>query len=343
MALTKKLTIITALLAVAVISGLVSCEKSRSLSADKSDTVKKILELEARMNAFNSGTGMMTNFMSVIGYSQFRNGTLDIAGSDSAVAPGDSVSVDTVNYWAPVTCAKVTDTANADGTHTTVYDYGLGCDDGGSLIKGKITYVWKADNISYYSSVAYDHYYSYGMEMNGNSNYSFTSDGHSGYIMPGAHAVSDSMMSKLPVFNWSGTSNGQDDITMTFDNGDITIYKSRYKNVWDSISYNVVEGDYYYSDKSSSYEYHYVVSKPLVTDYACTSSWVPVSGTESITTTQDGITGEYTLDYGDGTCDNLALLTENGKTSQVDFGEIYRILEPQAGSVRPMLSRGRMK
>jgi hypothetical protein len=68
-----------------------------------------------------------------------------------------------------------------------------------------------------------------------------------------------------------------------------------------------------------------------------------VSGAENITTTENGETEEYSLDYGDGTCDNLAELTQNGETSVIDFGELYKIIEPDDGSVSPANSRKGLK
>ena len=52
---------------------------------------------------------------------------------------------------------------------------------------------------------------------------------------------------------------------------------------------------------------------------------VPVSGIEIITTTENGTIQEYSLNYGNGKCDNLAELIENVKSSIIDFGELYKI------------------
>jgi hypothetical protein len=86
------------------------------------------------------------------------------------------------------------------------------------------------------------------------------------------------------------------------------------------------------------------VSEPLITDYKCTESWVPVSGIETITTTQnDGTSQEYSLNYGNGTCDNLAELTENGQTTTIDFGQLYKVMEGGKGVVIPMTANKRFK
>lgn len=314
----------------------VSCDKSKTGNIDQTEKVKKILELEARMNALNSGTGKITNFMSVIGYSQYKDGELTIDSVGSEPGYPDSIYYDTTDYWAPVTCAKVTESDNADGTHTTVYDYGDGCDEYGSLSRGKITYIWRNEDNNYYSEVIYDHYYSYGVEMNGISRYSFTSDGNSYYSAGTMENYDDSTVTIMPVvFNWSGVSTGHDSLTMTYDDGNITFNRSDYSNIWDNISYKVLQGDYYYSSTSDGYEYHYMVTEPLITDFRCTSSWVPVSGIEIISTTEQGEILEYSLNYGNGTCDNLAQLTQNGETSIIDFGELYKIIEGGDGTVVP--------
>jgi hypothetical protein len=316
-----------------LLAGMASCEKNNTGYSNQTAKVKKLLELEARMNALNSGTGKMTNFMSVIGYSQLKSGDLAIDSSGSVPGSSDSIDIDTTNYWTPVTCAKVTDFSNEDGTHTTIYDYGDGCDEYGSMIRGKITYIWKYESNNYYSKVIYDNYYSYGSLMNGFSEYSFTSDGNSYYTAGNGTVSNDSVVTIMPIeFNWSGTSTGHDEISIVYDDGNNTFYHSDYSNVWDSISYKVLQGDYFYSSEADGYEYHYQVTEPLITDYRCSDTWVPVSGIETITNTEKGATQRYELNYGSGTCDNLATLTQNGEKSVIDFGEIYTILDP-AGKV----------
>jgi hypothetical protein len=322
----KRITLNSIVLFTILLAGVVSCEEKRKNPIiDPAETVKKIMELEARVNAINTGTGKMTNFMSVIGYSQLKDGQLGINVTGGDPGSLDSIAYDTTNYWAPVTCAKVSESVSEDGMHTTIYDYGDGCDEYGSLSKGKITYVWRNDNNAYYSAVIYDHYYSYGVEMNGISKYSFTSDMNSSAIICSTCSSGDSTVTTMPVrFNWSGTCTGKDEITMLYDDGNSTFSKSEYSNVWDSTSFKVLESDNYFSNTAEGSEYHYLVTEPLVTNYKCTESWVPVSGIEVITTTENGESKEYSLNYGEGECDNLAQLTEDGKTSTIDFGDLYK-------------------
>jgi hypothetical protein len=339
----KRKILTTAVLFAVLITGIISCDKNKTEKVDPSEKAKKLLELETRMNAINSGNGKMSNFMSVIGYSQLKDGTLNIEGSDSATVYIDSIYTDTTAYWTPMTCAQVSESDNGDGTHTTIYDYGDGCDEYGTLFRGKITYIWKNENNNYYSKVIYENYYSYGVEMNGESDYSFTSDGFSYITVDSTASSGDSTISIeiMPVdFNWSGTSTGHEEITMVYDDGNTISYSSDYSNAWDNNSYKVYVGEYNYVSEVDGYEYHYLVSEPLITDYTCIESWVPVSGVETITTIENEATTVYSLNYGSGNCDNLAELTENGKTSVIDFSELYKTYNSGGDStVVPMNGR----
>ncbi len=319
-------------------SVIISCEKNKTDNQNLSEGAKKLLELKTRMNAINANSGQMSNFLSVIGESQMKNGELNISGTGIDSNYIDSISVDPEVYWKFFTCATVSEYDNTDGTHTTIYDYGDGCEEYGSLYKGKITYIWRNEGNNYYSKVIYNDYYTYGVKMNGLSEYSFTSDGNSYFSTGVKENKNDSTVTVSPVvFNWSGSSTGHEDIVMVTDDSSTYQYLSDYSNKWDSISYTVLVGDYYNKSESVeyNYEYRYTVDRPLVTDYRCIDSWIPVSGSESITNTENGKTGNYSVNYGTGVCDNLAELTENGKTSVIDFSEIYYTKIDSSGTTSP--------
>lgn len=69
--------------------------------------------------------------------------------------------------------------------------------------------------------------------------------------------------------------------------------------------------------------FHSQINVPLYYDYSCESTWVAVSGNESGDYTYGEISGTYSVDYGDGTCDNIITVTENGVTEDVDLGDIW--------------------
>jgi len=321
-----------------MLSVMISCEKGKTNSQNLSKGAEKFLDLKTRINVMNASSGPMGDFLSVIGRSELKEGDLNIPGTNVDSSYIDSISVDPDGYWEYYTCATVTENDNPDGTHTTIYDYGDGCDEYGSIIKGKITYIWSNTGNDYFSKVIYEDYYSYGVTMNGMSEYSFTSDGYSSFSAGEKEIDGDSTVTSSPVvFNWSGTSMGHEDITMVTDDNTSYKYLSDYSNKWDSVSYTVLQGSFSCKNESADYtsEFQYAVTSPLVTDYRCTESWVPVSGVETITNTENGVTDTYSVDYGNGVCDNKAFLTENGKTSEIDFSQIYYTEVDSSGSTSP--------
>ena len=321
-----------------------SCEKKENEKPEQSEVVNKFLEIKTRMNAMAGNNGPMGDFMSVIAKSQFSEGEIQMDGVMVDSSTIDYFYCDTCEYpdiWEFTSCATITETDNPDGTRTTVYDYGDGCEEYGSFTKGKISYTWSSEGSSYYSKVIYDHYYSYGVEMNGYSEYSFESDGNSYFsigIATNPEGAGDDTTRTAPDynFNWSGTSSGKEDYTMTYDNGEKFSCTSDYSNKWDNDSYTVLAGFYGYSNETEGYEYYYEVTSPLVSNYQCIDTWIPVSGIETTTYRESGKTSVFTVDYGNGSCDNLAVVTEDGNTSIVDFGELYQAYyEESAGSEVP--------
>jgi hypothetical protein len=333
----KSKTSLSLLLGMLILTGIFSCEKEKEEKPEPSETVKNYLAIKTKMGMFNgmNSNGEMStmngnsdqsrNFMAVIGISQFSSNSLEIEsrGTEPGVShgyPGDSIDV-----WEYYTCATVTETDNGDGTFTTVYDYGDGCDEYGSLFSGKMTYIWSNEGNNYYSMVIYDNYYSYGTKMNGFSEYSFTSDGNSYYGYATKEITDDTVYAPDVFFNWSGTSTAIEEMTIIFDNGESYAYSSDYSNKWDSVSFTLLTGEYNFKNEAEGYEYNYLVTKPLFTDYRCSETWVPVSGIESIYYKESGLSAHFTLDYGNGSCDNLGILTENGESSVVDFGEMIQM------------------
>ena len=180
--------------------------------------------------------------------------------------------------------------------------------------------------------------------MNGYSEYSFKSDGNSYYEYDTIYNkgdIDDSLYYIMPaIWWWSGTSVATENITMIFDDGNILSYSSDYENKMDNKTSTTVRGEYYYENESEGYLYSYSVVKPIVYNYECTESWVAVSGIESTVFTENGITTEIETDYGNGECDNLVKITENGVSEVVDLGKL--IIE-YADDVATISSPGRKK
>ena len=289
--------------------GLNSCEKteiSEGISDKDKEVIKELLELKAGMGDLKSDDNIYSNS------SSFKKSFASMkVKTYKSSFKGDSTNWEDWSDY--VTCATVTESVDAQGNFVSVYDYGTdGCEEYGELIRGKITYIWSEsdDEGVYYSKVIYDDYYAYEMLMNGYSEYSFT-------------------MSDFDPLNWnfSGTATCTDDISMIFDDGSDYTYNGTYSDKWDETSYTVLEGNYSYRSNSDDYEFSYKVTKELVYNYSCDteSEWiyVPVSGIEVIKYTEDGETGEFSIDYGDGSCDNLAIITKDGVSEEIDFSDYW--------------------
>ena len=65
--------------------------------------------------------------------------------------------------------------------------------------------------------------------------------------------------------------------------------------------------------------YQMLITKDLVHKISCLANkvFIPVSGTKVITVTTSTETREYSVDYGDGTCDNSITVTVNGKVKTI--------------------------
>jgi len=313
------------LLGLIALVGVFSCTKDKPSNPKQSEVVNRYLEFKTKMNAFSESYGQMSNFLDVIAASQLHSKAMKLKFMTLDSTYNDTIPVDTSGYWNYLTCAKVSEFENNDGTHTTVYDYGDGCNEFGSLIKGKITYVWSNVGNSYYSKVLYDNYYSYGTEMNGYSEYTFTSDGNSyvGYDTTGV--AGDSIPVSNIIFYWSGSSTCKDDVTVIYDTGEKYVYTSDFSTKWENSTYSIIEGDFTYSSFPDGYRYHYLVAKPLVYNYDCPSVWVAVTGIESIHYDDPTKIYDFVIDYGEGDCDNLATIIENGESSVIDFSELLYI------------------
>ena len=76
-----------------------------------------------------------------------------------------------------------------------------------------------------------------------------------------------------------GTYSFVEDIVMKYSDGETVTSKSKYKDVYNTDSYTILEGEGVY--KGDDYEYTYQVLKPVVTKFTCGEKYfMPVSGIE---------------------------------------------------------------
>lgn len=140
---------------------------------------------------------------------------------------------------------------------------------------------------------------------------------------------------------YSGTSESSDSSAFSY-NKEFYLHLESAKNSFDNKkSVQLFDDNQYVYGENS---YHSVVTVPVVRDYTCktfsnvtvttdsngsltpitvSNVVVPVSGHEMVDYKQNGTTGKFEIDYGNGECDTLVTITENGKSVIVDMARIY--------------------
>ncbi|HLF32917.1 MAG TPA: hypothetical protein VI583_01690 [Cyclobacteriaceae bacterium] len=255
---------------------------------------------------------------------------------------GTGVDGDTVIYEDPwISCAEITETVNEDGSITVIYDYGDGCEEGWDsykyLIYGRIASTYFSSNarvgskfIDEYSyETVYDNYgtrYYYDSsvwEMDGISQYAGQSIyDTTDYAFSGWYTYFDNTTYRYNDEEYQYSSNCK----MTYDvNGSVTEYAD----------YEYYVGDDFYKS---------TVLEPLIMDYTCwqnsaleasnsadAASGIAciilyTAGVEKVVFKQGDESGEIIIDYGDGECDNIITITENGVTVNIDLSEQWGVL-----------------
>lgn len=309
----------------------------KELSPEVSEYLKtrfgnsRMASLDAEANpAQMSFQGMMTNF-------GIAGGRL---GQDSTYE--DSIKVDDPyeDPWIWTSCAAITRTENADGSITEVYDYGDGCMEGYEdyqyLMKGKYTQTYKSNYLQEENAYSDDYAYSVVYDNYGGTYYGeYYENGESSWLMDGYsnYAGSSSYNSETETFMGSYTY--QSETTYSWDKYTY-YYKSDGTGTYNNTG-STSDGSYEYRSEQEGSFYAVDILKPLVFDYTCyqyseenraklvvVPYFTYVSGIESVQFEEAGNSGAFVIDYGDGECDNIVTITENGVSVTVDLSEIYQ-------------------
>ncbi len=216
------------------------------------------------------------------------------SSSDSTDHSGDDPHEGCGEYE---TCAEITETMNPDGSYTLVIDYGdEGCEEDGELIKGKITINSGEKGNAYWFEEIFEDYSFDGIVLNGTSSseYQWSEDS----LEANTGTMTEDMMVYIE----------EDDEEFT--------YKSNFEFEEDLEFFKITKGDFEGSSSNGD-TFKSTVVTPLVEDFKCEDTDIFVSGIEQMTYNED----EITIDYGDGTCDNIITVTENGETYTIDLDE----------------------
>lgn len=253
-----------------------------------------------------------------------------VSGNPSPGGDSDSTLID--EPWIGETCAVITEIENSDGSTTIIRDYGNGCQEGQHGFEywmfGKVTETFRyIHNITgtryrneYLSRVNYEQYggrYSddYTWLINGAANYNGWSEWDTvAQKFYGSFTESSDLVSKYGDWEYSYSSEG------------VSHYDDTH---WEQAAggfYQYAEGDGYYRSD---------ILRKLVMRFDCPHDdsmglmvfgLTYVSGLEKITYRQDGKTGEFIIDYGNGECDNVIYILENGKRIRIEMDVLLTIL-----------------
>jgi hypothetical protein len=322
-----------------------SCQENEPVYADLnelSSEARKFFGIQGSMQrsagaAGNSGSSMINRSF---GVARESNPSMSLAGetaSDSTLVPVDPIP------W--VSCAVITQTENSDGSTTVITDYGDGCLEGTPdyqyLMRGRLTSTYLYAN-SVEGSIYMNTYFSRTRMENYGGSYFYNGDttnwlnnGRSTYS--GSSAYDTANQSFSGNYTWSDSSKYgyAQDTYVTYSAGNV-VYNDK-KSV-------TAESHYEYSTATEFYST--TVLLPLVMDYGCVSKFATtsnlmrcimpstyVSGRERIEYSRGGVSGSFEIDYGNGECDSIITIYENGKTFKIDlFADYERVMTAGAES-----------
>jgi len=301
-------------------------------SCEKNDEIGDLNDLSAEARSFfgvKSGAEAMNSNRS----GNIANGNMEMlrsySTSVSAGEDGDSVVLDWPGQWE--TCAMVSQIQNEDGSTTSIRDYGDGCYEGWGdwqyLIYGKVIDTYKYD--FNYSNSTYQSDYLYESEYIGHGgSYQIDEDTlnweYDGYSRSSGSSSYDTLSNKYEGLYLS-------DYSLTYQSNDISYgYEGNGEFLYDNEMSTTPRNSYKFSEGENFYQSE--VTKPLIFKYNCQSNLQEdmmfyivtyVSGEEVITYSQNGKQGQFKIEYGNGECDNIVFITENGMRIKVDLSDLY--------------------
>ncbi len=212
--------------------------------------------------------------------------------------------------WCGESCATETFVDNEDGSYTYTVDYGEGCEDYGYFMRGKMTETFSETNNTYFVTITYENFGGEDWTMNGTETYSGTWEDNE----------NDST-------DYNGTFEWSEDIVLTYIEEDgvveeVTVIGSGAEK-FDPTGATTERADFTYTLNTGEY-FSTSVNIPLFYSYACPDNvFVYVSGEEQIEYNEGNNepNGLFIINYGQGDCDNIVTVTENGETYTVDLSD----------------------
>jgi len=340
-----------------------ACEQSdltEEIIQDETGEINKeallaFLRIKSELANQNGDENLMATNESLAG-GRIANGRIAMDSledeSDSLIweDDGDSLYWEDEDWGFWETCAEITETVS-DETVTVVVDYGEGCYEGDEYFQvfhfGKYTeeYTSNWDEIGTDSSIVGKFTGSTLYEQFG-TKYTYGEDDEfiDEYIMDGLTTYSSESNDFFEgeVYKTNLLSEYQEDLRIEEKFGDEESKVDLQSDVKEEFSMSLEVDDFSYIHTILEATYSYILNdtssyqseviEPLVMTSECDDDeedfyvFTFVSGVEKITA--DGVT--FTVDYGDGTCDNIITVTdENGNSEEIDLGEEFEDYEEE--------------
>ncbi|HTJ48221.1 MAG TPA: hypothetical protein VL443_02125 [Cyclobacteriaceae bacterium] len=263
-------------------------------------------------------------------FQRLFNSANGLAGGRTAGDSTSSSSDTTIinNPW--VSCAVITTTTNDDGSITTLYDYGDGCEEGSADYKyfmfGNYSYTYK--NTSENIGSLFKESYLYKWQANDYGGKYYYNNDTTEWHSKGTSDCSGESQYDTDNQTYSGSYTYNFDSQYSWDTIEYA-YKGHGKSSYSEKQYVVEMNTSEYSNNSNYYKTE--VLEPLVSRYDCNRSsggintfcavFFYVSGREFIRYKQDGKEGSFEINYGDGSCNNVITVIENGKSVDIDLSD----------------------
>ncbi len=292
-----------------------------------------LVSSNSAMNRMRS-TGIGGPMGALFGNFQSRNGRTNMSPSKMFRSHG-RVENDSTN--AEPSCLIETWEDDGNGNYTYTLDFGDGCDYYGEFLKGKLVEKGSYNESSFSSKTTYTNFGGHDWTIDGTHSYSGTWEEVAGTSEPSDTVEHDYNASyefnadlKTSYMEYghdstSDVSTGERLVEVTYvASGSEEVDQNGYTVKTRQESIEVSTGESFQSQ----------VDIPLYFDYNCEDEdvWIFVSGKESGSYTIGDQTGTYSIDYGNGECDNIVTVTENGISEEVDLGEEWDEWEEECGT-----------
>jgi hypothetical protein len=285
------------ILGLAIALSIFSCNKNDESSSISSEDAKT----SAKIDAMNDDVSSIVEEQEASTYS---NST---AGRNTVADFGDS----TLSDCATITRVPAFGTApTVEQTVTKTIDFGTGCTlNSGNVVSGiiVITFVYQPDATSHTITYSFDNFYHNGIEFNGNKTFTRT------MITTTANPISHPQVTMTM------------DLTATLPSGGVYHrVGNRVREIIEGYGNEILADNVYKITGSwvtttpSGATQTSTITTPLNVKMSCMTLNKPLIVSGVITIVRNDTTA--TLDFGDGNCDNLAVLTVNGNNYNIVIG-----------------------